>query len=95
MKEFIHESFKMDENKILNLEKHQDQEKKNQDQEKHHEQEHYTMINILNINTEEQTPRAETKSGDINTEAMNYVQKSDYQKGTKRSFLSKKLLPRL
>ena len=69
MKEFIHESFKMDENKILNLEKHQDQEKKNQDQEKHHEQEHYTMINILNINTEEQTPRAETKSGDINTEA--------------------------
>ena len=65
MKEFIHESFKMDENKILNLEKHQDQEKKNQDQEKHHEQEHYTMINILNINTEEQTPRAETKSGDM------------------------------
>jgi len=50
MKEFIHESFKMDENKISNLEKHQDQEKKNQDQEKHHEQEHYTMINILNIN---------------------------------------------
>ena len=48
------------------------------------------MINILNINTEEQTPRVETKSGDINTEAMNYVQKSDYQTD-KRSFLSNKL----
>ena len=33
---------------------------------------------MLNIITEKQIPRAETKSGYINTETMNYVQESDY-----------------
>ncbi len=66
----------MDENKILNLKKHQEQEKKNRDQKKHqdqekHQEQHYIMINILNVNTEEQTPREETKSEDINQETMN------------------------
>ena len=64
------ESFKMNENKTLNQEKHQDQER-------------YTTMNMLSINTENQIPRAEN----LNTKKNKYIER---EKGWKKEIKIKR-----